>query len=97
MTRTELIARATWVKRLRLTGLDEVADMLEADGDTSVLDDVVKQHIKLGEDYSKLQAAARLAFDALINGKKVRNGEGGTKYQPPLEDAAIAALKEVLK
>ena len=43
------------------------------------------------------EKAARLALDALINGKKVRSGEGGTKYQPPLEDASIAALKEVLK
>ncbi len=44
----------------------------------------------------KLKEAARLALDALINGRKVRNGEGGTEYQPPLEDAAIAALKESL-
>jgi len=44
----------------------------------------------------KLREAARLALDALINGRKVRNGEGGTEYQPPLEDAAITALKEVL-
>jgi hypothetical protein len=32
------------------------------------------------------------ALDALINGKKVRAGDGGTKYQPDLEDDAIAAL-----
>jgi hypothetical protein len=35
----------------------------------------------------------QLALQALINGKKVRAGEGGTLYQPPLEDAAIAALQ----
>jgi hypothetical protein len=38
----------------------------------------------------------QLALDALINGKRVRAYEGGTKYQPPLEDAAIEALKAEL-
>ena len=36
------------------------------------------------------------ALDALINGKQVRSGEGGTKYQPDLEDAAITALEAAL-
>ena len=36
------------------------------------------------------------ALDALENGKKVRAGEGGTKYQPELEDAAIEALEAAL-
>jgi hypothetical protein len=37
--------------------------------------------------------------DALLeaqNGKKVRNHEGGTRYQPPVEDAAITAIKTAL-
>ena len=36
------------------------------------------------------------ALDALVNGKRVRFGEGGTKYQPDLEDAAIEALEAAL-
>ena len=40
--------------------------------------------------------AMKMALDALINGKRVRSGEGGTKYQPDLEDAAIAALEAAL-
>ena len=36
------------------------------------------------------------ALDALENGKKVRAGEGGTKYQLELEDAAIEALEAAL-
>jgi hypothetical protein len=39
----------------------------------------------------------RQALEALENGKRVRAGEGGTKYQPPLEDSAIAALRAALK
>jgi len=42
-------------------------------------------------------ALLQQALEALENGKRVRNGEGGTKYQPTIEDAAIAAIKEVLK
>ena len=38
--------------------------------------------------------ALRQALDALENGKRVRNAEGGTKYQPELEDKAIATIKE---
>jgi hypothetical protein len=37
--------------------------------------------------------------DALLeaqNGKKVRNHEGGTRYQPPVEDAAITSLRAAL-
>lgn len=37
------------------------------------------------------------ALDALENGKRVRNFEGGTKFQPPLEDAAITALRAQLE
>ena len=40
--------------------------------------------------------AIRMALEALINGKQVRSGEGGTKYQPELEDAAIEALEAAL-
>lgn len=36
------------------------------------------------------------ALDALENGKRVRNFEGGTKYQPDLEDAVITALREAI-
>ena len=36
------------------------------------------------------------ALDALKNGKRVRSGEGGTKYQPTLENSAIAALEAKL-
>lgn len=36
------------------------------------------------------------ALDALENGKRVRYFEGGTKYQPDLEDAAIIALRSAL-
>jgi hypothetical protein len=35
-----------------------------------------------------------LALEALENGKRVRNAEGGTKYQPDLEDKAITAIKQ---
>ena len=41
-------------------------------------------------------AALKLALKALENGKRVRDGEGGTRYQPELEDAAITAIKEAL-
>ena len=40
--------------------------------------------------------ALKLALEALENGKRVRDGEGGTRYQPELEDAAITAIKEAL-
>lgn len=40
--------------------------------------------------------AAQAALEALVNGKKVRAYEDGTKYQPPLEDAAIEALRSAL-
>ena len=36
------------------------------------------------------------ALAALENGKRVRNGEGGTKYQPDLEDTVMTALRERL-
>jgi phage shock protein A len=42
------------------------------------------------------EAVMRQALAALENGKRVRNCEGGTLFQPPLEDAAIAALRERL-
>jgi hypothetical protein len=41
--------------------------------------------------------ALRLALDALKNGKRVRDAEGGTKYQPDLEDQAITAIKAALE
>jgi len=44
-----------------------------------------------------LRTAAQQALEALENGKRVRAGEGGTKYQPPLEDSAIAALRAALE
>jgi hypothetical protein len=39
----------------------------------------------------------RLALEALENGRRVRACEGGTKYQPPLEEAAITALRAALE
>jgi len=42
-------------------------------------------------------AVLRQALEALENGKAVRNHEGGTMYQPPIEDEAIAAIRKVLK
>ena len=44
----------------------------------------------------RLRAAAQAALDALINGKNVRAGEGGTKRQSTLEDAAIEQLRSAL-
>lgn len=32
-------------------------------------------------------------IEALENGRRVRNFEGGTKYQPDLEDAALAIMR----
>jgi hypothetical protein len=43
-----------------------------------------------------LRTAAQQALEALENGKRVRACEGGTKYQPPLEDSAITALRAAL-
>jgi hypothetical protein len=43
-----------------------------------------------------LRTAAQQALEALENGRRVRACEGGTKYQPPLEEAAIAALRSAL-
>ena len=40
--------------------------------------------------------ALKMALEALENGKKVREGEGGTKFQPALEDAAMTAIEEAL-
>ena len=45
---------------------------------------------------TNLETAARQALEALENGKRVRECEGGTKYQPTLEDAAIAAIRSAL-
>jgi len=42
------------------------------------------------------KAIMQQALDALKNGKRVKSGEGGTKYQPDLEDDAIAALEAEL-
>lgn len=43
-----------------------------------------------------LRDALRHALEALENGARVRNGEGGTKYQPPIEEAAIEAIRNHL-
>ena len=37
-----------------------------------------------------------MALEALENGKQVRACEGGTKYQPDLEDVAIVTLRTAL-
>jgi hypothetical protein len=42
------------------------------------------------------EATVKLVLEALQNGKRVRNAEGGTEYQPDLEDEAITALREAL-
>ena len=44
-----------------------------------------------------LRQAAQQALEALENGKRVRNFEGGTKHQPTLEDNAITALRTALE
>ena len=44
----------------------------------------------------KKDEALKLALEALKNGKRVRNAEGGTKYQPDLEDKALTAIKQAL-
>lgn len=44
----------------------------------------------------QLRAAAEAALEALINGKNVRAGEGGTKHQPTMEDVAIEQLRAAL-
>jgi hypothetical protein len=41
--------------------------------------------------------AMKQALEALENGKRVRACEGGTKYQPDLEDAAITALRQSIE
>lgn len=41
-------------------------------------------------------ALLRQALEALDNGARVRNAEGGTKYQPPIEEAAIEAIRNHL-
>jgi hypothetical protein len=61
-------------------------------------------HIK---DLEQARARDNIAFkqlraqrDALLeaqNGKKVRNHEVGTRYQPPLEEVAITTLKTALR
>jgi hypothetical protein len=40
--------------------------------------------------------ALKLALEALENGKRVRNAEGGTKYQPDLEDKTITTIKQAI-
>ena len=45
---------------------------------------------------SDLRKAAQQALEALENGKRVRACEGGTKFQIPLEDNAITALRAAL-
>ena len=43
-----------------------------------------------------LHEAAMMALEALENGKRVRACEGGTKFQIPLEDNAMTALRAAL-
>jgi hypothetical protein len=43
-----------------------------------------------------MKEALKLALEALINARAVRNGEGGTKLVSPLEENAITAIKEAL-
>ncbi len=40
--------------------------------------------------------ALKLALEALENGKRVRNAEGGAEYQPKLEHKAITAIQQAL-
>ena len=101
-TRTELIEQlrenAPWCSNATCDLQINAADMLEADeqGMKDAFASGMSCRPASVQQCDKLREAARLALDALINGRKVRNGEGGTEYQPPLEDAAITALKEVL-
>jgi hypothetical protein len=44
----------------------------------------------------KAEDAMQLALEALKNGRRVREHDSGTKFQPPLEDAAIDALTKAL-
>jgi len=41
--------------------------------------------------------AMKQALDALDNGKRVRACEGGTAYQPDLEDNAIKSLRQAIE
>ncbi len=41
--------------------------------------------------------AMKMALEALENGKRVRACEGGTKYQPDLEEAAITSLRQAIE
>ena len=41
--------------------------------------------------------AMKQALVALENGKRVRAGEGGTLFQPDLEDAAMKALCQAIE
>lgn len=43
------------------------------------------------------EALMRQALETIENGQQVRNFEGGTKFQPPLENAAITALRKRLE
>lgn len=92
MTRTELIKQLSYVNVQDPVARDvliEAANMLEADGDTSVFDDVVKQSIETGLELARLQAAARLALDALVKADKI-SGYANDK-------TVIATLTEALQ
>jgi hypothetical protein len=41
--------------------------------------------------------AMTLALEALENGKAIRHSQGGTKYQPDLEEGAITALRQAIE
>ena len=54
-------------------------------------------YVELRAERDVLRDAAQAGLDALENGRRVRYGEGGTKYQLPLEDAAITQLQAALE
>jgi hypothetical protein len=68
-----------------------------ATDDTALLRQALDQNAYLDRKLAEDEALLRQALEALENGKRVRNCEGGTLFQPPLEDAAIAALRERLE
>lgn len=51
---------------------------------------------KAADRIEQLEAALRDAKEAIENGKRVRNYESGTQYQPALEDAALKTINAAL-
>jgi hypothetical protein len=106
--RTELIE---WLRDSYIPGVNEdlreAADMLEADAvQIARLKDVPMKYKRLAfnaelqHEVDKLQAAARLALDALINLQPIIGNGLLTKQQlafiDPSLDVAITALREAL-